>query len=691
MTAEPVLLEIGTEEIPARFLPQIRRDLAEAAAEALTGIGLAADVPITVSATPRRLVVRIAGVPDVIETAPPLTFGPPVASAFDAAGKPTPAAVGFARKFGVEVGSLGRAPNPKGKGEVVTCQPPKKTDRAADVLPAVLTAMIGAIKVPKAMRWPQSDFAFARPIRWLIALHGSRNLGVRCGEVVSGLTTRGRRFVHPDPLPVASAAAYPGVQQQAGIILDERERKSVIRTQADALAASAGGRVFWDEDLLSEVADLVEAPIAILGTFPQESLEVPQEVLIASMMEHQRYFPLVDAQGKLLPRFITVANGVKTPAVVAGNERVLKARLADARFFYMEDRKKRLADILPGLTGVVWQNKAGSMQEKSVRLAGLAGRLAAAVGAEPNAPTRAAQLCKADLITQMVFEFPTLQGVMGGLYAAADGEPAPVARAIGEHYRPAGPQDDVPQSEAGAVLALADKLDTLVGHLALGHAPSGSADPYALRRAALGVIRIVSDRSWRLGLHDALRAAADGFAAQHLAVTDAPGTVAAVTAFLRDRLDGVFTEQGFMHDEIQASLVDFDDLVLAGLRLKALAQLRHRPGFRETAFALSRVTNILPKGYAGGTVNVAGLDAEERTLYAAWDAIHGKADELAHEANFEAMYDLLAALKPAIDRFFDAVMVMDPDTAVRERRLALLWTIQQTIRAFADVRALIVA
>ncbi len=684
--ATDALLEIGTEEIPARFLPLARWQLHDLASQLLQQHVLPC-TDIMVHATPRRLVLLLRGVPVAQEIREVVVLGPLKALGFDAGGQPTPAAEGFARKHGVPVSALVERPGEKGVRLAYVGQEAGKP--AAKVLPHVFAQVVEGLQFPKSMRWPQSPTVFVRPIRWLLALLGRRPLKMAAGGLKAGVTTRGRRYVHPKPLPVRSAGEYVRVLKRAGIILDARERQAVIRRGADRLAARARGRVLWDEELLSEVADLVEAPVVILGSFPKDMLELPQPVLVAAMQEHQRYFPVGDSGGTLLPFFIAVSNGVNTKAVVAGNERVLKARLADAQFFYSEDRKKRLEEFLEPLGGMIWQTRAGTQLDKARRLEALAGWLAERVGADVGVVRRAALLCKADLVTRMVFEFPTLEGATGGLYAEASGEPAAVARAIAEHYRPQGPRDDIPFTDPGSVLALADKVDDMVLHFALGHLPTGTADPYGLRRAALGVIRIVFERGWRLSLAEVMGCALEE--GRQVLSTAPASSVQAVLHFLRGRLEAVFAEQGFAHDEIQASLADFDDIVLAAQRLRAIAVLRHRPDFRESMFALSRVTNILPKDFSGDTVDPAALDTEERALYDAHELVRDLCRQLAHDGEFEQLYTQLSSLKPPIDRFFDRVLVMEKETSVRNRRLALLKHLETSIRLFADVRQLVIA
>lgn len=707
-----LLFEIGTEEIPARFLPSARRQLRTLAEKNLAGASFEHG-EIRVFATPRRLALLVEGVPAKQADREFTELGPPKAAAFDAAGKPTAAAEGFARKHGVAVAALLVVEDKKGPRMAVSGV--EKGRAAGDVLPGVLEAVFRGMEFPRSMRWPQAPAAtFARPVRWLLALHGTASLRVTAGGVVAAPATLGRRFVHPKPLPVRAAGDYLGVMKKAGILIDEGERRALVRREADRLAAQAGGRVLWDESLLGEVADLVEAPVPLIASFPREALDLPQAVIVAAMQEHQRYFPVADADGRLLPHFITVANGVATKSVVTGNERVLKARLADARFFWEADGKRKLDDLLAGLGSVVWQAKGGTLFDKAKRIERLARVLAMYYRTlkvlpeiDHDAVGRAALLAKADLVTAMVGEFPTLQGVVGGLVAAAAGEPASVVRGIAEHYRPLGPGDDVPASDEGCLVALADKLDHLAGHFRLGHVPTGTADPFGLRRAAIGIIRILAEREWRLPMplsallglaasqhvdreqmaDEILRAAK---AAQRLPQIDLGTRRVAATAhgFIRARLEAVFEEQGFQHDEIQAALVDFDDVLYAARRLRALATLKMRPGFRETILALSRVTNILPKDHVFEGVSLEGLDASERALAMAWADVAPRAKEFAEAGNFEGVFGELAKLKPAIDAFFDGVLVMDPDAEVRRRRLGLLGAVAATIRLFVDVRAL---
>jgi len=685
-----VLFEIGTEEIPARFLPGARRQLRDLAAKRFAGLASGGEVDARVWATPRRLVVRVKGVPLVQKARAEEVLGPPKSIAFGPDGKPTPALEGFARKCGVKVKALREFPSEKGPRMGFVKRIPASA--TAKALPAVLAGIAAGLEFPKSMRWPQAgEAAFARPIRWLLALFGNRQVKVQFGGLVSGRTTNGRRFFHPKPLPVKSVDDYFRIMKKCGIVLDGARRKDIIRNGADRLAAKASGRIEWDESLLGEVSDLVETPVPILGRYPREALETPKQVLVAAMQEHQRYFPVVDPSGRLLPCFVTVSNGVSTPEVKAGNQRVLKARLADARFFFREDGRKPFEGFLGGLKGAVWQAGAGSMFDKAQRLSMLASWLAGAVAEDSAAAERAAFLCKADLVTQMVGEFPTLQGVAGGFYASASGEQEQVARAVAEHYLPLSASGDIPSTGPGCVVALADKLDNLVGHFALGHAPTGAADPYALRRAAIGVLRIAIGRKWRLPLTMALGNAAIRFGRQMPEGPEWSSAVRPVRNFLRDRMAVMLAEDGFQHDEIEACLVDFNDALGASERMRALAIMKGRPDWRETVLALSRVTNILPKGVKVEPLkDPAGLADEEKALWDAHEAVREAAASLAGEGKFDELFSLLAGLKPAIDRFFEKVLVNDPDDGVRDRRMALVRRVAGTVRLFADIRALVI-
>ncbi len=689
-----LLLEIGTEEIPARFLPAARAHLA-AAADNLLAEERLAHKGVRSFATPRRLVLHVKAVALRQQSKEIVVLGPMKKQCFDEKGEPTPAMLGFARRYGIKPAQLLEKSTEKGpRMAYVGIEKGRPADK---VLPELLERLIGGVDFPKSMRWPQSPAPFARPVRWLLALLGKRKLAIKALGLAGSSATRGRRFVHPKPFKVPATDRYWKIMRDAGIELDEKRRKLVIRERAERLVERTGGKVLWDQDLLDEVADLVEAPVPVLGKFPSAALELPRPVLVAAMQEHQRYFPVIDGQGDLMPFFVAVCNGIGTSVAIEGNERVLKARLADARFFYQEDGKRRLQDLARRLGEVVWQARAGTVRDKCSRLEDLAEYIAGITETDAAAAKRAAGLCKADLLTQMVGEFPSLQGIVGGIYAARDGEPAVVADAIADHYRPSGAADSVPQTLTGCVVALADKLDTLVGHLALGHMPSGTADPYALRRQAIGILRILWERDWKLSLSAMLKRACGGFSRQNVDISD-ENVVKSALNFLRGRLEGVFADQGYAHDEIQASLTGFNDIsrendvpVLAARRLMALSSLRRTNGFRETIFALSRITNIIPRDFEARDVDVPALEGMERELYDAFEAARPQVEESAARGEFEEVYRILAGLRPVIDKFFEAVLVMDQSHDVRNRRLGLLKHIERTILLFAEVRKLVIA
>ncbi len=677
--------------MPARFLPGTRAQMAALAVKLFARERLA-HAGVSVFATPRRLVLSVKGLAAAQAPQEVVVLGPLKVQAFDGNGTPLPAANGFARKCGIRVKDLQERESEKGARMAYVAK--EKGRPAEKVLPGLLAELAGSVEFSKSMRWPQSPFSFARPVRWLLALHGSRRIGVRAAGLTSADVTRGRRFAHPKPIKVRNPAHYFRAVRAAGIVVDTQVRKAAIRKEGDRLAARAGAKVLWDDCLLAEVADLVEAPAPVLCAYPAESLELPREVIVAAMQEHQRYFPLAGSEGGLVPRFVAVANGVDSRSVVAGNERVLKARLADATFFYRQDRNKPLAERALRLGEVVWQRNAGTLKDKCSRVSKLAGSLARNVGVDEAVCSRAGLLCKADLLTSMVGEFPSLQGVVGGIYASHDHEPAGVPEAIAEHYRPAAAGDSVPRTPAGAVVALADKLDSLAGHLGLGHAPTGTVDPFALRRTGIGILRILWEMGWKLSLTRLLRRAVERYAEGGIVLDEKPA-IEGGRDFLRARLEAIFEEQGFQHDEIGASLIGFtregeDDPVSAAKRLIGIAASRRRPGFREIVFALSRVTNIIPAGFEGAPINPDELVTPERKLHEAGERVREEAEKLSADGNYEKLFDLLATLKPEIDSFFDAVLVMDKDEAVRKRRLAVLKHVEKSIRLFGDLRKLVI-
>jgi glycyl-tRNA synthetase beta chain len=620
--------------------------------------------------------------------------GPPVNAAFDAEGKPTRAALAFAESCGVAPEALTRAR--EGKGEFLFHEGLKRGAATPALLPAIVQASLDALPIPKRMRWGSSDAEFVRPVHWLVMLFGGEVVPARILDTDSGNATRGHRFHAPGALPLAAPADYAATLRERGHVLaDFAERRERIHSQVLARAAALGGRAVAGDALLDEVTALVEWPVAVEGRFEERFLKLPREVLVSTLQEHQRYFAVEDANGALTPWFITVANiESRDPQKVReGNERVVRPRLSDAAFFFDQDRKRPLADFAGGLDTVTFQAKLGSIGDKSRRVAALAAKLAPAAGADPALVARAAALAKCDLQSAMVGEFPELQGIMGAYYAAADGEPAEVATAVREHYLPRGAGDALPATPTGITVALADKLDTLAGIFALGQKPSGTKDPFGLRRAAIGCLRIVLEKKLDLDLRDSIGNALGTQPAQ------SPTAAADLLAFMMERLRAWYLGEGQaegaaafsteMFDAVQAvqpsAPLDFD------ARLRALAAFQQRPEAASLAAANKRIANILRKseGVEPGAVDAAVLAAPaEKTLHAALAALSGEVRRAVDARDYDGALGRLASLRPAIDAFFEDVMVNDPDPALRANRLALVAAIRALFGGVADLSRL---
>jgi len=707
-----VVFEIGTEELP----PQAAWDGAHQLREAAVAAFAAARIPtgeVRAYSTPRRLALVAEGVAGRQADLVREVRGPAAKAAFSSDGRPTSAAEGFARSQGVPVASLERRTTPQ--GEYLYAVRRETGAATAQVLVTLLPQLASGLAFPKPMRWGTGTVKFARPVRWVLALLDRRILACEFAGVRAGRLTYGHRILHPMPVGVPSAEAYEAVLRWSFVLLNPAERRERIASAAARAAEEAGGRPILDADLLDETVQLVEWPEAFAGRFADEFLALPREVLITVMQHHQKYFAVEDASGRLLPAFVAIRNGdAQGLAVVReGNEWVLRARLADARFFFEEDRTKPLAARVEELGGLVFLDKLGTMAQKTQRLEALARWLGDALEdrvaeATVAALVRAAHLSKADLVTQMVRELPELQGIMGGIYARLDGEPEAVADAIREQYLPRGAL--LPRTEGGAYLALLDKLDTLVGALAAGMTPSGSQDPYGLRRAANGIVAILLDRGVRVSVTALCLAAAD----QHGAHDPERHrrTVAEVTAFLRQRLRTVLIEEGIGYDVVDAALAaevdgggDPDDYVAAVARARALWAFRNEPDFTRVYAAFDRASRIVPKGFAGRVeaarivapaerALLESVEAAGRDLAGLWrDDAPGVSPSAqdALTARYGEILRRLASLADPVDRFFTDVLVMDPDDAVRDNRLALLASVVALIRPVADLSRVVVA
>ena len=687
-----LLFEIGAEEIPAGFVPpalrQLEADLAFALGEARLAHG-----EVKAVGSPRRLAVWARQVAPRQADGRTEALGPPVAQAFDAEGRPTQAALGFARSQGVDVGKLSRVQTPKGERVAVTRI--EKGKRAEQVLPAILERLVAGLRFKKSMRSRWDEVTFARPVRWLVALYGGRLLPVRYGEVRSGKVTHGHRFLHPGAIPLSGAPEdYLSRLRRAKVLVDPAERRAAVEKELLRAARQAGGSVRPDEALLDQVVHLVEYPTAVAGEFEKANLALPAEVVISEMRNHQRYFAVVDRQGRLRNRFVAVSGTpVKDPRLTRhGYERVLRARLADARFFFDEDRKRPLRDRIESLGRRTYQARLGSELDRTHRIGAIAQGLARALGKEELTADllEAARLCKTDLTTGMVGEFPELQGIMGGYYARLEGMKPEIADAIEDHYRPLGASEEMPRGDLGALLGLADRLHALVGIVGVGEKATGAADPFGLRRAAIGILRILMDRGYHLSLAAAVETALDALQGVKLAA-DRAVVAGQVLDFVAKRLEGLWGEE-VPADLVAAVLsVGFDDAVDARRRLEALAAAKARPDFVPLVTTFKRVANIQEKaGGAGPTrVDTALLrDEAEIHLDQELSRVERQVTRLRASRDYSAVLGAVAGLKPAVDRFFDEVLVMAEEPALRDNRLGLMRRVGALFAGLADFRRL---
>jgi len=687
------LVEIGTEELPPLALPELERAFAQGIRAGLTEANLPFG-ELRSFATPRRLAVLVRDLAPLQPAQAVKLKGPPVSAAFAKDGTPTTAALKFAEKCGVAVSALTRIT--EGKGEFLHFAGSKPGLATLSLLPDIVRRALDALPIPKRMRWGSSSAEFVRPVHWLTLLFGSEIVPARILETDAGSATRGHRFMAPQDFPLAQAGDYEATLREHGKVLaDFTARRTQIREQVVAAGKQLGGAALLDDALLDEVTALVEWPMAIAGAFETRFLELPREVLICTLQQHQRYFPVASADGKLLAHFITVSNiESRDPAKVrAGNERVVRPRLSDAAFFWTQDRKQPLAARLPALDAVTFQAKLGSVGDKVRRVAKLSGEIALLIDADRGKAERAAQLAKCDLLSAMVGEFPELQGIMGRYYAAADGEPAEVATAIDEHYLPRGAGGALPATGAGTAVALADKLDTLAGIFAIGQKPSGTKDPFGLRRAAIGVLRILIERRLDMDLR-ALVARAIG-----LQPLTAPTVEADLWDYVLERLRAYLLDGGGAGG-VPGITTEMFDAVRAGnpvspldftVRLAALAKFLALPDAAGLTAANKRISNILKKAEAGGggDVDVALLrEPAEKALHAAIGALAGDVERALAKRDYAAAFARLATLRGDVDAFFDGVMVNAEDAALRRNRLALLGNLRARFARIADLSLL---
>jgi len=683
-----LLLEIGTEEIPVAFIPDALDNLGLLAREKLDREHLTYEDVLTLG-TPRRLVLFVRDLQDRQPDREEVITGPPAKLAFSSDGKPTKAGEGFARNHGVRVEDLHVEDSEKGL-YIVLHRIVHGRD-TGELLSEILPMVITAIPFSKTMRWGTENLRFARPIRWLVALYGKDIVPFSLAGVKTGFESRGHRFMAPGPIRVSSdLESYIKALERAFVLVDPSARRNRLLQESQNAAAFVRGNVLSDNELVDINTYLTEFPSAVCGSFDKRFLALPRDVLITCMREHQKYFAVVDDKGDLMPHFVAVNNTLspRPELICKGHERVIRARLSDADFFFKEDLKRPLEEFIPGLSGMIFHQRIGTVLDKIHRVKALARYLAEQLAKDNiSVIERAAWLCKADLLTEMVGEFPSLQGIIGREYALLSGESREVADAIEEHYMPVRSDGKLPGSLSGALLSIADKMDTICGTIAIGLKPSGTADPYGLRRLALGVLHIIEERSLSFSLKALIAEASHRLENQFSDISK--GLTGDVITFLKRRFFYDFTARGIDHDLVEAATrVEFDDVQDCVLRLKALASVRSMPEFEPLSIAFKRVMNIL-KGFEGGTVNPSLLEEmEEKALYEVYISVEKKVGVFFQGREYEQALVTLLSLKPQVDSFFDHVMVMTDNLDVRANRLALLWSIACLFSRIGDLSAI---
>lgn len=685
--SKDLLLEIGTEEVPAHFMPGILAQLQANAAKAFTDLRISYNAIRTVG-TPRRTALIVEGLALTQADISNENKGPSVQIAFDADGKTTKAGAGFARGQKIAPEDL------VVRDGYVYAMVHEKGKATEQLLPEVLPNLITGLNFPKNMRWADLDFKFVRPLRWIVALFDEKIIDFSVAEVKSGRCSRGHRFLSQGDFSIEKAGSYEAALQAQFVIVDQEKRRTIIRQQIEELAAAKGGTAEITEDLLEEVVYLVEYPTALCGSFEEKYLKLPPETVITPMREHQRYFPVLDAKGKLMPLFITVRNGNKDhlETVQHGNERVLRARLADAQFFFDEDRKQPLDAFLEKLKTVVFQEGLGTIYDKAGRLEALTEILGnkLAIPAEQIAlAKRAAKLAKADLVTGMVCEFTELQGIMGREYALLDGESEETAVAIYEHYMPRFAGDQLPATTAGRLVSLADKIDNIVATFSRGLIPTGSQDPFALRRQALGMVNSLIEANYSLSLTQLVDASMD-----LLQITGEEKRVKLqkdVADFMRLRLKNVLADAQIRYDIADAVLTDVDDVCSVFVRAKAVAVEVGKESLNKAIQAFVRAGNIAQKATAVDVDADLFTLPEEKALYIAYTSAESAVESLIDGKDYVGAIDALKDLADPIDTFFAGVMVMDKDEQIKNNRLALLKSITTLVGKVADFSKLVLA
>ena len=685
MSKREFLVELGTEELPPTQLKKLSDAFTQGIEAGLKDAGLSNGIEVISYAAPRRLAVLVKDLAEKQEDRDEVIYGPPANIAFDADGKPTKAALGFAKKSGASVEDINEE---NGKLKISRRIEGKAT---TELLAGIIQASVEKLPIAKRMRWGSSRIEFVRPVQWLIMLFGNEVVNGEVLGLSAGNTSRGHRFHANKEITVASPADYQQALRDAFVIVDYNERKELIRSQVTAKGEEVGGVAIIDEDLLDEVTGLNEWPTALAGNFDEDFLRVPSEALVSSMKEHQKYFHVEDSNGQLKPIFITLTNiESKDPKqVIEGNEKVIRPRLADAAFFWDTDRKNTLESRYEKLDTIVWVNKLGTLKAKTDRISTLATKIATAINADTELAQRAAKLCKTDLLTDMVYEFTDLQGIAGTYYAQGDGEHADVCAAMQEQYMPAFAGDTLPTTQAGICVALADRIDSLVGLFGLGQIPTGSKDPFALRRASLGVLRILVEKEINIDLGQLI----DWGIESTWETEPKAETKATLTEYMLDRFSAWYSDEKIPTEVFQAvRALGVTNALDINNRVQAVNAFSSMDEAQALAAANKRVSNILAKN--GGDSVSAEINASllsedaEKVLAEQVAAKQTQVQPLLADAQYKEALASLADLRAAVDAFFDNVMVMADDEAVKTNRLALLKQLQGLFIAIADISLL---
>lgn len=682
--AKDLIFEIGVEEIPAAYMPKALEDFKNNAVNSLNKARLDYE-EVKSFGTPRRLALYVKGLGEKQEDAVIESRGPKKAAAFDDQGNPTRALEGFVRSQNISINDI-EVREVNGV-EYVFAVKTEKGMETKEVLPSLLYDLVKAFSFPKSMRWGGYSFRFARPIRWLLALYGEEKIEFRLENLVSSNYTYGHRFLSPDKLQVKDAAAYFKVLEENYVIIDQNRRKEIIWEQITRVAEKMGGIPLKDEELLEEINYLVEYPTAFAGSFSASYLEVPKEVLTTTMIENQRYVPVFDKDGKLMPVFIGVRNGTDEfiHVVRAGNERVLKARLEDALFFWKEDLKQPLDKMAEKLKSILFHERLGTIMDKVQRITSIAAFIGESYGlSDGEKIRRAAYLCKADLVSSMVYEFPELQGIMGRYYALHHGEDKEVSQAIFEHYLPRFAGDELPVTETGIVLSLAEKIDNLTGFFAMGIKPSGSQDPYALRRQAMGIVNIILDKGLRIDLVPVIARAYQEVQAFNPERGEKE-TGEEVLEFIFQRMRGILLEQGISYDIVDAVLAcPSGDLVDIAKRAFLLKEFREEAVFAELMTVFNRCHNLSKKWESTEIDADVLVDETEKALYQKYRETRDEVEKAVAKADYKLALLKIAELRSYVDNFFNAVMVMVEDEKLKRARLGILKSIVKLCNMFAD-------